>query len=274
MAEFDYLFITNIPRVARTAELSGATRIVIDLERIGKEERQGRGKTLISDHSIEDIPRVKAVLTNAELLVRTNPLHPGYEEELEAVLAYQPDLIMLPMFTSVDEVVRVGELIAGRARFIPLLETASAAAQLPDILAQPLVDELYIGLNDLHLSQGLNFIFEPLTNGTIDLLIPQLKAWGKPFGIGGVARVGKGLIPGEQVLGEYSRLGSHSVILSRDFHGDYEHQDELEPGVSLQLEIEKLEHFRLQHKGRSEPRIKQDHLQFVLAVEEIVRARP
>ena len=42
---------------------------------------------------------------------------------------------------------------------------------------------------------------------------------GIPFGFGGIARIGEGLLPSDYILGEHVRLGSSSVILSRTFKG-------------------------------------------------------
>lgn len=39
------------------------------------------------------------------------------------------------------------------------------------------------------------------------------------FGFGGIARIGEGDLPSENILGEHMRLGSTSVILSRTFKG-------------------------------------------------------
>lgn len=41
-----------------------------------------------------------------------------------------------------------------------------------------------------------------------------------PFGFGGIARIGDGLLPAEKILAEHVRLGSSSVILSRTFKGE------------------------------------------------------
>ena len=40
-----------------------------------------------------------------------------------------------------------------------------------------------------------------------------------PFGFGGIARIGEGDLPSDNILGEHVRLGSQSVILSRTFKG-------------------------------------------------------
>ena len=39
------------------------------------------------------------------------------------------------------------------------------------------------------------------------------------FGFGGIARIGEGDLPSDNILGEHVRLGSQSVILSRTFKG-------------------------------------------------------
>ena len=38
-------------------------------------------------------------------------------------------------------------------------------------------------------------------------------------GFGGIARIGEGMLPSDNILGEHVRLGSSSVILSRTFKG-------------------------------------------------------
>ena len=44
---------------------------------------------------------------------------------------------------------------------------------------------------------GLKFMFEPLANGLIDEVAHIITSAGLPFGFGGIARVGEGIIPGE-----------------------------------------------------------------------------
>ena len=43
-------------------------------------------------------------------------------------------------------------------------------------------------------------------------------AQGLRFGLGGIARLDEGLLPGRDVLAEHLRLGSGAVILSRTFN--------------------------------------------------------
>ena len=136
---------------------------------------------------------------------------------LKEALEAGADIIMLPFFKTAEEVKTFVELVDGRARTMPLIETREAAECIDEILEIDGIDELYIGLNDLHLSYGLTFMFQLLADGTVDRLTSKIKAKGIPYGFGGIARIGDGMLPAENILTEHYRLGSTSVILSRSF---------------------------------------------------------
>ncbi|MCG7562502.1 MULTISPECIES: aldolase/citrate lyase family protein [Pseudoalteromonas] len=212
---FKYLMITNNPVIAAGLDTCGVDRIFVDLEINGKNARQGHLDTVISHHSLADVSAVKAALKNSELLVRINPYFSGSAEEIEEVINRGADIIMLPMFKSMSEIESVGKLIAGRAKFIPLVETIDASNILQELDDCEYVDEVHIGLNDLHLEMGLKFMFQLLESGYLE---QRLAGFKKPFGIGGIARVGSGEVDGELVMAEHVRLGSRGVILSRAFH--------------------------------------------------------
>ena len=87
-------YITNNPEVALIAEKYGVDRIWIDLETLGKEERQHGLNTVKSNHKIEDISRIKPLLTSSELLVRVNPWNEGSEKEIDSVIKAGADIII------------------------------------------------------------------------------------------------------------------------------------------------------------------------------------
>ncbi len=210
--------ITNDPAFARRCDALGGIRLFVDLERMGKAERQAGRDTFISAHAIDDVARIKQVLKQSRLMVRVNPVHAGTQNEVDAVLAGGADLLMLPMFTRASELRDFAALVGGRAPIVPLLETAAALACLDEWIATPGLEEVFVGLNDLHLSLGHRFMFEPLALGLVDQVAAAAQRQGLRFGFGGIARVDEGLLPGRDVLGEHLRLGSTSVILSRTFH--------------------------------------------------------
>ncbi len=211
------IYITNIPSVALIAEKNGVDRIMVDLETLGKEERQKNMNTVKSHHTVNDIRTISNMLTSSEMLVRVNPWNENSVNEIEAVIAAGADRIMLPMWKTTDEVNSFLSTVNDRVRTTLLLETKEAAEIIDEILENPLIDEIHIGLNDLHLSYGLSFMFELLSNGEVERLCQKCKAKGIPYGFGGIAKIGEGTLPAESIVMEHYRLGSSRVILSRSF---------------------------------------------------------
>lgn len=211
------MYITNNPEVALIAEKNGVDRIMIDLETLGKEERQKNMNTVKSHHSVGDIVNVSKLLTKSEMLVRVNPWNDASVSEIEAVISAGAARIMLPMWKTVEEVDAFLKTINGRVRTTLLLETKEALEVLDEVLENPLLDEIHIGLNDLHLSYGLTFMFELLSNGVVEYLCQKCKTKGIPYGFGGIAKIGEGTLPAERIVMEHYRLGSTRVILSRSF---------------------------------------------------------
>lgn len=217
------MYITNRPEIAQIAESAGIDRIFVDLEYIGKKKRQGGLDTVQNRHTVEDIANVREAISTSALLVRVNPIHDAMEgymsskEEINAVLCAGADYIMLPYFRTGNEVREFVELVSGRAKTIPLVETLEAVNAIEEILTIDGISELYIGLNDLSLGYGKKFMFELIEDGTVEKLADRFKEKGVTFGFGGIAAIGKGMLPAEYLIKEHYRLGSSSVILSRSF---------------------------------------------------------
>ena len=211
------MYITNNPEIAEIAENAGVDRILIDLETLGKEERQHNMDTVKSFHCTSDIGKVKTVLTKAELLVRINKIYPGSENEINKVIEQGADVVMLPYFKTVEEVKRFLDIIAGRVKTTLLLETPEAVELLDEILGLDGIDEVHIGLNDLHLGYHRKFMFELLADGTVEKICSKLKLSNKKYGFGGIAALGGGALPAERIIMEHYRLDSTMAILSRSF---------------------------------------------------------
>lgn len=217
------MYITNRPEIVRIAESAGVDRIFVDMEYIGKNKRQGGMDTVQSHHTVRDVEAVRRTITAAELVVRCNPMHDASdtygasEQEIEDIIAAGADVVMLPYFHTAAEVERFIRLVDGRAKTLPLVETPQAAEQIDDILALDGIDEIYIGLNDLSLGYHKKFMFELLADGTVERLCFKFREKGLPFGFGGIAALGKGMLPSELVIKEHYRLGSVCAILSRSF---------------------------------------------------------
>ena len=234
------MYITNRPEIARIAEENGIDWIFVDMEFIGKDNRQGGLDTVQTHHTIQDIRNIKASVRKAKVLVRVNPIHKAMmesdgtmtymdsEHEIEAAIDCGADIIMLPFFHTIDEVREFVHLVnlgnrkfnrSGnkRAKVCLLLETPEAAILIDEILNIPGIDMIHIGLNDLHLAMGMKFMFQLLTDGIVEQLSKKIKAKGIPFGFGGIAGLHGGALPGSYVLKEHYRLGSSMVIVGRSF---------------------------------------------------------
>lgn len=211
------MYITNDPQIALIAQKYGVDRIWVDLETLGKAERQKDLDTVKSDHKISDIARIKPLLTSSEMLVRVNPWNPDSPQEIEGVIAAGADMIMLPMWKSPEEVRSFLAAVGGRTKTTLLLETREAVDCIDAVLDMGGFDEIHIGLNDLHLSYHMTFMFELLADGTVEMLCRKFKAHGIPYGFGGIAKIGDGLLPAEKIIMEHYRLGSTRAILSRTF---------------------------------------------------------
>lgn len=211
------MYITNSPEIASIAQSAGADRIFIDMEYIGKEERQKGMDTVKNHHTVSDVKAVRKVLDRSQLLVRVNPIHENSEQEINTVINAGADIVMLPMWKSAGEVKKFADIVGDRAKKMLLLETKEAWQCLDDVLKLGCADEIHIGLNDLRISTGKKFIFEPVADGTVESIFEIIKPYGVPCGFGGFGMPGEGLLLADLIIAEHYRLGSSMAILSRSF---------------------------------------------------------
>lgn len=217
------MYITNRPEIAKIAISCGVQRIFIDMEVIGKADRQGGMDTVQCSHTVDDVIRMRKELPDATILVRCNPIHegvvgfPNSKEEIDDIVSAGADIIMLPYFKTKKEVETFVSMVNGRAKTILLFETVDSVNDIDEILKVDGVDEYFIGLNDLSLGMRKKFMFEILADGTVEGICEKLKSTGKPYGFGGIASVGRGELRSEKIIAEHYRLGSTSAILSRSF---------------------------------------------------------
>ena len=174
------MFVTNRVDVAEAAQSAGVDRIFVDMEYIGKSDRQGGMDTVQNMHTLEDVKALRKVLTTSILHVRCNPVHdatdsyPSTEEEINSIIDAGADVIMLPFFQNADQVKRFIKAVDGRVKTNLLLETPEAAENIDEILEVDGIDEIHIGLNDLHLGYGMTFMFELVADGTVQKLCEKI----------------------------------------------------------------------------------------------------
>lgn len=210
------MYITNSQEVAKIAQTNGVDRIFIDLERNGKLLRQKGMNTVQSKHTLEDIAKIKSVLDSSELIVRINSIYEGTGAEIDGAIGGGADIIMLPYFKTTAEVESFLSHVNGRVKTMLLLETVEAVDMLDTLVTMP-INYYHVGLNDLHLERNLKFMFELMSDGTVDKICRKLATCNKEYGFGGIAKLGAGMLPAENIIAEHYRLGSSCAILSRSF---------------------------------------------------------
>lgn len=265
------MYITNETDIAKIAEDSGVDRIWIDLEVNGKEERQKNMDTVKSKHSINDVGKIKKVLTTADLIVRVNPIYEGSKEEIDSVINQGADIVMLPFFKTVKEVKIFIELVNKRVRTCLLCETPEAVENLDEILEIPGIDEIHIGLNDLHLGYHKKFMFELLSDGTVEKICNKIRNKQIPYGFGGISRIGSGTLKAENIITEHYRLRSEIAILSRAFCNTQIIKDREEIKNIFDKEVEKVRQFEKQLANFTEDQFNENKKAVQLMVNDILK---
>jgi hypothetical protein len=209
---------TNDPDRAAWADRAGINRIGLDLETLGKSERQAGLGTWISLHKLEDLDGIRPRIERAELFVRLNRLHEGSKAEAEALLDRGVDVIMLPNFTTAEEVAEFLRLVNNRARVVPLVERLAAIDTLAELAALG-VEEIHVGLNDLSIDLGFSNRLAVLAAPVADRIAQEARAAGLKLGLGGLGRpMDETLpVPSDLVYAQHVRLGASGGIIARSF---------------------------------------------------------
>jgi len=266
------MYITNNVKVASIADRYGVDRIWVDLEILGKEKRQQNLNTVKSNHTVEDITAIRNVIDKAELLVRINPLHEKTKREVEEVIARGADVIMLPMFYTAQEAKEFVSYVSGRAKTMLLVETIEAEKNLEEIAKVEGIDEIHIGLNDLHLAYHKRFMFQLLAEGNVDRMCQIIKRAGLPYGFGGIAKLDGGTLSARHIISEHYRLASSRAILSRSFYDSSRDDEEAVVEQIFQQGISEIREFEKRLKNETEQYFEQNRLRVQKEVAAIVKA--
>ena len=267
------MYITNRPDVMKVAEENGVDRIFIDMETFGKEERQHNIDTVKSFHTVNDVANARKVLKKAEILVRVNSICDESESEINSVIEAGADIIMLPYFSRPEQVQRFIELVGGRVRTCLLFETNGSVDAVDEIISIPGINEIHIGINDMHLCYKKKFMFELLSDGTVEYLCEKFRNKNIPYGFGGIARLGCGEVPAEMIIAEHYRLGSSMAILSRQFCKNKPETDILEIKDKFKKGVEDLRKFEDFVSAQGEVFFENNRIALKKAVEEVVEKR-
>lgn len=266
--EFRITLITNDPALAERADAAGVDCIGVDIERLSKSARQKKlSNARISDHELADLKTLRSAVRRGALFARLNSLHEGSKREVEMAIANGAAALMLPFFTSAQEVDKFIRLVDGRANVVLLLETAAAIVRLHAILDVSGINEVVVGLNDLHLSTGIANQFELVASDLMTMVSDLVRARGIRFGFGGLARAADEAlpIPSDLVLAQHALLLSTSSWISRSFFTPS--SDLIDLGLEIALLRDRLSYWGSQ--SRSELLAQRDALRRHLRTQDL-----
>jgi HpcH/HpaI aldolase/citrate lyase family len=265
--DFSLLLFSTDPWLIRHTVTSGISAIVVDLETLGKAQRQNGADTEVNHNTIEDLKRVRDA-TPAHVICRINGFNPATVDEVEQVINAGADELLLPMVRNAGQVEAVLSMVQGCAKLGILIETNEAVNRIETLARLPL-SRIYIGLNDLAIERGSFNIFTALVDGTVERL--RKKVINLPFGFGGLTLPDCGFpIPCRLLIGEMVRLQCHFSFLRRSFHRDIRNR---EIGVETRRLLEAIG----RAKDRSPEQITEDRNALEIAVRDwwriILRSR-
>lgn len=243
-----FLFTSDVER-GYEAQRAGIYSLIVDWERLGKQERQAGHDFEINADTAKDAAQLAQRL-DLPITVRINPLGPHTEEEIEKALNAGARILMLPQATAPSEVAAFIQRVGDRAKTLIQIETQCLVERCEG-LRELAWDFAHIGLNDLRISRNSDWLWEPLYDGTIEHVCHTLA--GRNVGFGGGTIIGGGdPIPFIHLLQEMARLDCGMCILRRTFKAEMKGRD-------MKAEIEALHAKWSAAKARAPRAVEADH---------------
>lgn len=214
--DFDLFVFHRDTKTDANCFTAGCRGVVVDLELKGKQERQASFDTQINKHSLEDLQRLKA--ENIYTLCRINAIDSASEHEIEQVIEAGTDEILVPMIRNRSEIEQIFKRVRERTAVGLMIETTEAL-QLAPVINDHDVQRVFVGLNDLHITQGKPTLFHVLAEGTVEDIRQQIRY--AAFGFGGLTIPGLGNpLPVDYFFHELDRLSCDFTFLRRSFFTD------------------------------------------------------
>lgn len=243
-----FLFASNL-ELALQAQEAGVFSVVVDWERLGKEQRQDGHDFEINNDTPADAARLADQL-DIPVTVRVNPLGPHTEEEVERALDAGARILMLPQAKTPSEVGAFTQIVGNRAKILLQIETQELVNRCEELRGMDW-DFAHIGLNDLRISRNSSWLWEPVFDGTVEQVCRTLE--GNAVGFGGGTIIGGGEpIPFIHLLREMARLNCGMCILRRTFKSEI-------PGRDMTAELEAFYAKLTAANARSQSTVEDDH---------------
>ncbi len=211
-----FLFNSNIELAQAIDNISKIDTYYIDLEIIGKEERQKNRNSLISYHKLDDIDIVRNALNKTSLGVRINPINNYSESEINSCIKRGANVLMLPMFKKLEEVEEFINIIDKRCSIDLLVETPEALSFI-DKLPFKKIRYIHFGINDLSIAFNYKIIFQMYFEEKLKKATKYLKDNNITFGIGGIGNFDAKPFSPNLIFSAAISNGAERIILSRNF---------------------------------------------------------
>ena len=232
LTELECIFIDNSARGAKLAERLNIKRFMVDFESEGKAARQNKKNSRISEHSFEDLQRLRDNLKDTKLMVRMDP-NRSLEKQLHCFKDANVDEVMIPMINNYEFLNDIYKMMGADFELVPLIETCYSLKHIDKILQLLEPKYVHFGLNDLHLEMKLKNMFLVYKNEMFHDAINVVQKKSLSFGIGGIAPLSAKLdLNPKHVLELLVSHKATGVILSRAFNKLLD--DELEFSNSFQ----------------------------------------
>ncbi|HVF93649.1 MAG TPA: hypothetical protein VM900_04980 [Sphingomonas sp.] len=196
---------------------AGVRSFMVDHEYRDKHRRQADADTEVNGVPLAEVARI-AKLSQVRVHCRLNSWYEGSLDEIETAVDGGAARIYLPMVKSRGEMERFVRAVDGRTETAIVAETQSAIDDIHALGEVP-IDAVYIGLNDLAISRGKQFIFGALADGTV----PRVRAAFPEahFGYAGVTCIDCGSpIPTRLIMADLVANGADFSFLRRSFRRD------------------------------------------------------
>lgn len=218
---FELLLFATEPNILKQAADAGIQGFIVDLESKGKQDRQANFDTQINSATFDDLRQVRKN-TDHTVICRINGFGSWTKGEIEAAITAGADEIFLPMVCNPQEVIQTLDMIHNRCKLGILVETWDAVQYAHELAQLPLA-RVYVGLNDLAISRGLDNIFLSVSDGTVEQVRQHFHV---PFGFGGLTLPDLGApIPCRLLIHELVRTDCLFSFLRRSFYRDIAYRD-------------------------------------------------
>lgn len=238
----NFIKITNNSKLINNASGLGI-KFLVDLERGSKLKRQENTTAWLSNHTINEYLKLKKEFPNELIGVRINRFSENVFEDLMTIKHSNPSFVMLPMWTTLEEVGQFKSIFYDCTNLILLAETKESLKIILNGHIHDRIFDVHFGLNDLRIEYKYKSIFEILASKILESPCKELQLKGINYGIGGVGSFSNSknlLIDPADLLTIYKFLGAKTTILSQSFDNTHNIRQSILQIIDYTNSVEKI----------------------------------